>query len=395
MRRAHYTLSPALVCRQAVALLVRHLALPDFRHRVPAQLLARLLLWATATRRSLSALCARSRHTPSDETVRQALYAALPATEHELQRRLLAGLHALVPRTARRRPMPRAADLHLCPYYGSPSTPGVVGRPRKDGTRYFWAYATLVVLVQGLRLTVGLTAVSPGQTMAVLLHTLLEQARQAGVRPAWLLLDRGFYAADVVQGLQQRRVAFVMPMIRRGREDRGSGTQRFFARTQASGWHSSTWTARPRRWDEGAGRPRKGPALTVTGDVCVVARPCKRPWVFIASGVRWSPELVRKRYRRRFGIESSYRQLRACLAVTTSRDARVPLLLMGLALFLRQWWVWLHWGVLSEERPRGRHRWHLEQLRLEDLKLWVHTALAEILGYLLEIKTQQPMQIVA
>ncbi len=395
MRPVHYTLSPTLVCRQAVALLVTHLALPAFRTRVPAALLARLLLWATATRRSLSALCRRSTHAPSDETVRQALLVALPPTEQELQRRLLAGLHALVPRAARRRALPMALDLHLRPYYGTPRTPGVVGGQRKDGTRYFWAYATLVVLVQGLRVTVGLTAVARGQPLTALLETLLEQARQAGVRPAWLLLDRGFYAADVVQWLQQRQVAFVMPMIRRGRADRGTGTQPFFARSRATGWATYTWTARPRRWDAVAGKKRKGPALTVTADVCVVARPGQRPWVYLGHGVRWSPDLVRKRYRLRFGIETSYRQLHACLALTTSRDRRVRLLLIGLALFLRQWWVWLHYEVLAERRPHGRRRWHLERLRLEDVKLWVHTAMAQALGYVLEIETQQPMPLVA
>lgn len=395
MRPAHYTLSPALVCRQAVALLVTHLGLADFRDSVPAALLARLLLWAAATRRSLSALCGRCTEAPSDETARQALLAALPPDQHDLQRRLLAGLHALVPPTARRRPMPLALDLHLCPYYGRPGTAGVVGGQPKAGTKYFWAYATLVVLVRGLRVTVGLTAVDRAQPLTASLETLLEQARRAGVRPDWVLLDRGFYAADVVQWLQQRRLAFVMPMIRRGREERGTGTQRFFARSRPTGWGTYTWTARPRRWDEAAGKKRKGPALTVTVDVCVLARPGQRPWAYVAHRVRWSPALLAKRYRRRFGIETSYRQLRACLAVTTSRDSRVRLLLVGLALWLRQWWVWLHWAALSERLPRGRHRWHLERLRLEDVKLWVHTALAEALGYVLEVKTEQPLPPVA
>jgi hypothetical protein len=390
MRPAHCTLSPALVCRHAVQHLVSCLQLTDYGVRVSATLLAQLLLWAAATRRSLSALCQRCRQAPSDESVRLALLHALPPEQQQLQGRLLAGLHALVPRHAQRRPLPLAIDLHYRPYYGRKATPGTIGGQRKDGTKQFWAYATCVVLLQGLRLSVGLVPVVKGQTLAELVAGLLTQAAQAGVRPAWLLLDRGFYAADVVHWLQQQRIAFVMPMIRRGNAAQGSGTQPFFARTAATGWSCYTWTARPRRWDQAAGKLRKTAAITVTVRVCVVARAGKRPWVYVAHRLNWSPALLRQRYRLRFGIETSYRQLGACLALTTSKDARVRLLLVGVALLLRQWWVWLHWEMLAADDGEQRQL-QLQRLRLDDLKLWLHLHLANCLGYLTDLQTQQPM----
>jgi hypothetical protein len=390
MRPAHCTLTPALVCRHAVQHLVTSLQLADYAVSVAATLLAKLLLWACATRRSLSALCQRCRHTPSDESVRLALLHALPPEQDTLQRRLLVGLHALVPRAARRRPLPMAIDLHYRPYYGVKGTPGTIGGQRKNGTKQFWAYATCVVLLEGLRLTVGLTAVRKGQRLAELVAGLLQQAAGAGVRCAWLLLDRGFYAADVVQYLQQQHVPFVLPMIRRGDAGRGSGTQRFFARTAASGWYRYTWTARPRRWDAAAGKLRKTAAVTVSVRVCVVARAGKRPWVYVAYRVNWSPALVRKRYRLRFGIETSYRQLGSCLALTTSKDARVRLLLVGVALLLRQWWVWWHWEALAQGGGAQR-RLQPQRWRLEDLKGWLHRHLADGLGYITDLQTQQPI----
>src|SRR5205807_1043138 len=82
----------------------------------------------------------------------------------------------------------------------------------------------------------------------------------AGLRPKHLLLDRGFYAAPVIAALQRRGVAFVMPMIRRGKKAEGdfagTGTQPFF-RPGRYGWARHTWEARPRRGG------RRGPALTV------------------------------------------------------------------------------------------------------------------------------------
>src|SRR5438552_2023855 len=187
MRRSHFTLSPSLVCAQAVQLLVRSLTLTDYGV-VCASLLAKLLLWACATRRSLSALVQRCRDLPSDESIRLALRHALPDQLHQLQLRLLHGWHALVPRAASRRPVPLAIDLHYRPYYGAKATPGTIGGQRKNGTKRFWAYASCAVLREGLRGSVGLLPLTKGQSLAALVGGLLAQAAQAGVRPAWLLL---------------------------------------------------------------------------------------------------------------------------------------------------------------------------------------------------------------
>ena len=55
-------------------------------------------------------------------------------------------------------------------------------------------------------------------------------------------------------------------------------------------------------------------------------------------------------YRRRFGIETSYRQLHEAQGKTTKKDVCYRLLLVGLALLLRQVWVWLSGQVA---RARG------------------------------------------
>jgi hypothetical protein len=94
----------------------------------------------------------------------------------------------------------------------------------------FFAYATLLVLRKGQAFTVGLTPVVGGAARADLLGRLLAQAAAVGLRPKHLLLDRGFYAAPVIAALQRRDVAFVMPLIRRGKKAQGdfvgTGTHR-------------------------------------------------------------------------------------------------------------------------------------------------------------------------
>src|SRR6187431_1198704 len=73
--------------------------------------------------------------------------------------------------------------------------------------------------------------------------------------------------------------------------------------------------------------------------------------LFFATWKVWlSPTDVRETYRRRFGIETSYRQLNQSRSRTSSRDPLYRFLLVGLALFLRNLWQWLanmdsRWGT--------------------------------------------------
>jgi len=69
-------------------------------------------------------------------------------------------------------------------------------------------------------------------------------------------------------------------------------------------------------------------------------------------------------------IETSYRQLQQGRARTSSRHAAVRLLLVGLALVLRNVWVWLHYAVLSTPR-RGGRLLRLERLRLRTMLTWL------------------------
>ena len=75
-------------------------------------------------------------------------------------------------------------------------------------------------------------------------------------------------------------------------------------------------------------------------------------WGLQPRSVAWLSET----YRQRFGIESSYRQLREAKAKTCSRSPVVRLFLVAVALVLRNVWVWLHYALLSTPRPSARRR---------------------------------------
>lgn len=392
MRHFHSKLTSRVVTSTLITHLLTCLHLRDYQRSVSARLLARLLLFAAATGRSLSALANTCDRAPSDESVRLALHYNLPPTALVLLDELRDLLHQFTPPAFRKgRPVPAALDLHLRPYYGAKDTQGTCGGQKKAGTKRFWAYGTLVLLHRGLRLTVGLCPTDGHGSVVSVVRTLVEQAHQKGIHLKYLLLDRGFYDAQVVAYLQQQQVPFVMPMIRRGLAATGTGTQPFF-RKSASGWHDYSWTARPRSWDEAAGKKKKGPAVTVQVRVYVHHRGARRPWVFACWGLAWDGQRLVRRYRTRFGIETSYRQLGQSLALTTSKNARVRLLLVGLALLLRQYWAWAHYALLARVKRNGHRQLRPHLLRLVDVLLWLLLTLAEHLGYREEIAIPSPYQ---
>jgi IS4 transposase len=94
--------------------------------------------------------------------------------------------------------------------------------------------------------------------------------------------------------------------------------------------------------------------------------------------VQGSPTEIRERYRKRFGIESSYRQLRQARIYTCTRDPHLRLVFVAIALMLRNLWVWIHATLLAEGRgPAMTVR--LERLRFKQLLDWIAQAVVAVL----------------
>src|SRR6476646_4753145 len=219
MRSRHYTLTPTHVRAHAQTLCQKYLRLPDHGPQCTAGMLWAVLCYAACRMSSLAAACASLRDAPSDTAVHDALLATLPTTA-ELQRRVNRALQGDLPRALRRRRQPVAIDLHLVPYHGLPlhELKEIYRSQAKSGTCSFHAYATAYVIRHGLRFTVALTWVQRGEALQGVIQRLLAQAAKAGVRPRYLLLDRGFCGVAVLRYLQASRRAFLMPLPLRGRK---------------------------------------------------------------------------------------------------------------------------------------------------------------------------------
>jgi putative transposase len=242
MRKPQSTLTPHDVQYHAQALCQRHVRLRGHGPLCTAATLWAVLLYAASRMTSIAAACASLRDAPSDTAWHDALRATLPRAQ-ELQRRINRALQGDLPRCLRRHRRPVAIDLTPLPYHGQPfHDPGETYRSQaKSGASHFHAYATAYVIRKGRRFTVALTAVRRGGPLQDVIRRLLSQAARAGVRPRYLLLDRGFCAADVIRYLQAARYPFLMPLPLRGRKPghpRGPSGSRVFRAYRRSGWSS-------------------------------------------------------------------------------------------------------------------------------------------------------------
>jgi hypothetical protein len=384
-----YTISSREVHDRTAGAIQQHVQLTDHGPKCTASVIISILLYAASRITSIFDACQRLGAAPSDQAVRDALRETLPPID-ETERRLNAGLAADLPKALQKRRYPMALDLTLLPYHGEPyRSPEEIyrGEP-KSGTSHFHAYATAYVVREGRRFTVAMTRVLYGEPIQVVIQRLLQRASRIGVKPRYLLLDRGFYSVEVVRYLQAARYPFLMPVARRGRKPRhpeqSKSVWRFFA------WKRSGWSEH--RWRNPEGR------LATVG-ICVVygkfgkrgKRRRLQTFVYAYWGFRpASCEWVRETYRTRFAIETTYRQMNQARIRTCTRDPLLRLLFVGLALILGNVWVWLHLMYLGVG-PHGRIELRLERLRFRRMLVWLQHHAEKRFGFRDFTVAERPM----
>lgn len=366
--RACCSIQSSEVHRWALEWLVQAKLVRDHGWKCTALVVLNVLLRAAARSISVSAACRDLASAPSDQAVMTALEKGLPKTLSVLEGRLNQALVGCLPRRWKRRSWRVAIDWHLTPYYGEPHRSRnelYYGKPRQ-GTKQFHAYASACLLDHGERYTLALSWVRRHESSVVVLRRLVARIRQLGLKIRCVLLDRAFFNVSVVEFLQQEHLPFLMPVVFRGPKPkkRRPATGLRWIKQQAAGWYPHTM---------------KNGKRQVTLSVCVGYRThknrkdgkqVKQKLLFAAWQVKGSPTEIRERYRKRFGIETSFRQLRQARIYTCTRQPRLRLLFVAVALVLRNLWVWIHHMLLAEG-DRDNRTLHLERLRFKRMLDWI------------------------
>lgn len=348
--------------------LVQAKLLKDHGWLCTAAVVLNIVLRAAARSVSICAACRDLSAGPSDQAVMTALEEGLPRTLPVLERRLNEALTGPLPRRMKRRAWQVAIDWHLVPYYGQPHQSRnelYYGKPRQ-GTKQFHAYASACIVEYGQRYTLALSWVRRHESKVTVLRRLVARIREIGLKIKRVLLDREFFNVSVVTLLQAERLPFLMPVMIRGRKPKKGrpATGLRWIKRQAAGWYQHTM---------------KNGKQQATVSVCVGYRThkhrkdkkqVKQKLLFAAWRVTGAPTQIRERYRQRFGIEASYRQLRQARIYTCTRNPRLRLLFVAIALVLRNLWVWIHHTRLADGSG-DRLTLRLERLRFKRMLDWI------------------------
>lgn len=354
------------------------------------ELIWQVVLLAASRAISLFAACRDLAHAPCDNSVRNVLTASLPKRPRTLEQRLEVALCQDLPKTIKHRAWELAIDFHLIPYHGQPcrSAKELYHSQPKSGTTKFHCYATASIVVKGFRYTVAATYVLGNESLTQVLSLLLDRVAARGIRLKRLLLDRQFCTVAVIQLLQSRELPFLMPMVMRGRKPkpgkRATGVKAF--RRKPAGRYAFAW--------------KVGKQPEVKFQIVVAfkthrhprsGKRCNKKYLYAAWKVKGAPRTVRQQYRRRFAIESSYRQMKEARIRTCTNDPVLRLFFVLVALILRNIWVWLHYTYFTERRDSPEPIMHLERLRLKRMLSWIANVIVHLLHdgspYEIELET--------
>jgi hypothetical protein len=364
-----YTLERQDVLNLAINTLA-HLPLMARGEQVQVTDLLHVLVFAAASRISVNQACLDLGSAPTGQTVLGELATQLCDLD-QLEETLNTLLARLIPKSLGLRGRQVAVDLIELPYHGTVKEEHqheVCRGKAKQGTTHFFTYATAYAVVNGKRYTLALCRVTAQMTMDQVLEHLFHYLDPLGIKVKVLLLDRGFYSVKVIRALIEREQSFIMPAIKRGKAPtQPGGPTGTYVMAQ---WTCSAWTS----YTLSSAKEGK-----VTFDLAVVCHNLngrwgkhqREAWLYATWGGKRQPlNWIRDTYRRRFGIEASYRQVHQAKIKTSSRNPVLRLLFLGVALVLRNVWVWLHAEVVAQPR-RGGRRLHAASLRLNRMLLWL------------------------
>ena len=348
--------------------------------RCTASTLLQVMLIAASRMVSIFAACRDLVDAPCDQTVRNALAATLPGII-ELERRLNRSLATKLPKALFRKSCKIAIDLTLIPYHGQPyqDEKEIYRSQPKSGTSHFHAYATAAVVHKGHRYTLALTRVEYGEKMKVVVQRLMAIVRRRQVKVRFLLLDKGFFSVEVISYLKRAKVGFIIPAMVRGRKPKGAkpATGLRAIRKKKNGYYRHTLTG-------AVGDQQRSTRVTI----CVASK-CythnksgkrrRKKLLYVIWKVRLTPREIRETYRTRFGIETSYRQMNEARIKTCTRDPQLRLLFVGIALVLRNVWVWRHFK-LARRKWADEPQLFLKLLRFREMLLWIAQVVGKLLG---------------
>ena len=361
--------------QEAVERLVTYLPLQVSGYECSTETVIDVLVKAAVTGQTIETACKELDDMVDGETIRGYLNEQLRVDElHSLEQQVNQALVAGLPRRIWKTKLEIAIDLHDEPFYGhSPELLALTcgGKAHKGTTRFF-RVATAYLIFKDMRLTLGLLFVRPEDELAEIVAALLRRLRILGLKVKRLYLDKGFCSIPVLRYLEKSGWSAIVACPLRGKKGGTRGlcqgrksyrTQHTFKSNENGSFTAPVAIVRSFTTRKRSKRKKR-----------------RATWlVYVVLNGEFNPKTVRKLYRKRFGIETSYRCMRQVRAWTTSRNGALRFLLMSLGFILINLWVELRWRF-CQIKQRGRRQIDAKRFELQRLVTFLNQAIQKIYG---------------
>jgi putative transposase len=350
-----------------------HLSLEISGYKSSDAMVFDILMKAASEGISIDAACRDLENTVGANTIRELLNEQLPKEKlAEQEKAMNEALSAKLPDAFQKKGVSAAIDEHDEPFYGKSAEllEYTCGSRAKAGTTHFFRIISLYVMYRQMRLTVAVAFVRPEDSTVEIVQRLLARSKALKIRIDVLYLDRGFCTTPVVAHLKLLKQPAVLACTIRGKQ----GGTRQLCRGRKSYRTHYTFSS----------------GLTVAMVVVATLAPGKnkkrrRKWLlFVTVCLDWQPHTVYRRYRFRFGIESSYRILRRVRVKTTSRNPALRFFLLGFALLFVNLWALLRWLVARLPGP-GPHRLDPVRFQFQTFVCLLRRAIEHLYGVVMSI----------
>jgi putative transposase len=339
-----------------------------------------VLLKASAESSSIEAVSADLAGVADSNTMRAYLNEALDGGNlREQETEMNQALAESIPNAMQRTKVEVAIDFHDEPFYGKQEALRKVtcNGQAKKGTTHFVRIATAYVIWKQVRLTLAVRYVLPEEDTLEILKFLLQRLKALGIVSRVLYLDKGFASGPVVRHLQEQHQPAIIACPIRGKD---GGTR---ALCQGRGSYTTPYTFTDRTQVTLALKASLVPDKT--------GQPRRKWLAFIIIELDWSVEKVHEQYRRRFGVECSYRILRRVRATTTSRNPALRFFLLSVGLLLGNVWAFLRWEFARRIAP-GPRRVNPALFRFHRFTRFLIRAVEDRYGVLMSLATTQSPQ---
>ena len=359
-----------------------HFSLTSDGYQCDTEMLFNVLFKAATESVSIETACNDLLNVASGNTIREYLNEQLDVCylqeqECEMNQALTEG----VPDEVFRQDIEVAFDFHDEPFYGNtPELHTYTCRGRaKKGTTHFFRIASAYVIWRQVRLTLAVTYVLPEDTALDVLKRLLFRLKRLNLRLGVLYLDKGFCSGAIIRYLTDQDQSAILACPIRGKH----GGTRALCKGRKSYRTVYTFT-------DGTSAELVLKATLVPGK----DNKLRRKWLaFVVIHLDWTPKKVYKRYRRRFGIECSYRMMRQVRAITTSKNPALRFFLLGFGLLLINIWVRLRWLFARKHGP-GPKRVDPVRFRFKRFASFLRRVIEYLYGAVMAISTHLSPEIV-